>query len=244
MAREPAAPFPVEVWDSPEDPYDPNFPTYTQRHLILGLDPGRSSIMTIACVIWENGRPTVRRWKLTRGQYYSESGTLRKNEELRDRQQRAGLTAGFKQLKEAWGSARQPLHQEDVLRYIDAYGTFASSWWWFATRPTQAHASLHRFIRQRKVLDKFLGKVLHDARELARKYPQPGTSTPRDIVLMYGSAGPHMAPTAPGEVAVPTTEAYHTALRIFGPNNVHLVNEDYTSKVCNALRGSEVEERR
>lgn len=153
---------------------------------VLGVDPGRKTIMFIVDVLPDGG---VRKYTLSGAQYYSESGIVdaRKHTEKWHHEIRGALNELSTVSNAGVGVA-------GLVAYMIVYGRHAVQLWIAYLRPRWARQRLRLYGGKKRVFANFLNKVAADA--------QPGQRT----VLAYGSA--KFAATGPGEAAVPTTRAY------------------------------------
>ena len=205
----------------PKDDYDGYAPTMTDDAVVLGLDPGRTFLATIV-FIDENGKRHV--WKLSRGQYYVDSGILSEN--LKKTHRYVHLKSHFATLTSEGGGIRASSSAQ-VKSYIQQYSMFETQWWIVALKRCESRSSMQRYIGKRKALDSFFARVRKDADELMKKYQK------NKVVLAYGAAGINMSATGRGEAAVPTSGTYAAACRAFqgDDSEVSPILEDFTTKV-------------
>jgi hypothetical protein len=201
--------------DEPElkpcDDYDPEEPTVVGDLLVLGVDPGRTCIVTIVCVDKDGKR---HKWHLSRGRYYTEAGILTENR--RQGARYAVLKPHFARITDA-GGALKASNSGELIAYLKVYATFQQEWWGVALRRAETRAKMSRYIGKRRTMDRFFEEVLKDARKLSK-----------NIEIAYGSAGLTMPSSGRGEVAVPTTEAFRAVKRHC--ERVSVVSEINTSK--------------
>ena len=107
----------------PKDDYDPDAPTLTDDAVVLGVDPGRTSLVTIVCIDQEGKKHA---WRLSRGQYYAEGCILLENRRQSSRY--APLKERFASLTANNGSLRAGSSAE-LRSYFANYSAFASEWW-------------------------------------------------------------------------------------------------------------------
>lgn len=219
---------------SGDDNYDKHQSTVLKLNgrwtIVLGLDPGRVALATVTYELNEDTMKLIKTdtgkdvkkkrkvWKLTRAQFYSSSGVMEENEKQARR---------FEELKPVWqelcngdASLRTP-SSRCILSYLQAYSEYMDRWWELALRRVESRSNFRRYIGKRKVLDSFFAKLKRDVNKLF-----PGF----DVELAYGSAGPTMKATGPGECAVPTTECYRACQRVF-QERVTLTDEAFSTKV-------------
>ena len=186
------------------------------KTLVVGLDPGRQNIATIAYVLDESTNKLYPEAALKKGrtlsrqQFYTESGivllNLKKSTRMKmfvRRWQELGSGGGG--VYENIGALRTD-DPGDIERYLSKYAEMSDEWWLLALKRVESRDRFNRYIGKRKVLDGFFSRV---KRDLERTFPDVA------IQLAYGSAGLKMKPTGKHEVAVPTTGAYKAAKRIF-----------------------------
>lgn len=212
----------------PVEDYDRNLSTHVTADdgtmtLILGVDPGRSNIATVAFVYYERdefGRLVrqQRTWKLTRGQYYQESGIRRatKDKAKRFEDLNDALTA-LGADDASLGSTRP----EDHLAYLERYATIRDSWWSKALQRVESVAALKLYAGKRRVLDGFFAKIKGFAKK-AFPYMTPHVA--------YGSAVQTMKATGRCESAVPTNGTFQACKRVFG-KDLSVTDEAYSTKV-------------
>ena len=203
-----------ETPESADPAYDPDMPTVSDEAVVAGLDPGRTHIATVV-VVAEDGKRHVRR--LSRGQYYVESGILREN--ARQARRLAGLDLSV--LAEAGGGLRTR-RSRDVVAYLAAEQALRDAWWDVALRRCESRSRMQRYIGKRAVLDRFFASLKSSLR---RAFGE------RRIEIAYGSAAQSMTSTGRGEVAAPVGDAYSACVRAFGAANVATVWEYNTTKV-------------
>ena len=214
---------------TPCDDYDVNANTCFEDRLILGVDPGRVTLVTIICID-PNGKKTT--WRLSRGQYHTESGILAQNKLQQERYK--CLVKPFATLTAEGGALRASTSAE-IVKYVQAYKQFEETWFSdVALKIVEARAKMKRYSGKQRTLASFFSKVRKDAEKIR------DASKLRRIEVAYGACGPTMAATGRGELAVPTTGTYKACKRAFlkeSPstnfgNVVSLEDESYTSKKC------------
>ncbi len=190
--------------------------------LVLGVDPGRSNIATIAFAVYKFDEKTgvlkrvVKTWKLSRGQYYHASGIKKAN---RAQQKR------FESLQDKWSALSdddaclRTTDPDNIIAYLRSYSTIQDKWWRLALQHVESAAKLVRYGGKKRVLDSFFAGVKKQARRL---YPNAR------VQVAYGSAVQTMKCTGPGEVAAPVGEAFRACVRAFGPDAV-AVKDEYRS---------------
>jgi hypothetical protein len=200
--------------------------TKEQKHLILGLDPGRINIATVAYYVSDSEQ---RSWTLKRGQYYSESGIVRMEKRRRERFKALepfwSDLGGFQSIESAddvgMSSALKTSDPAIVVSYIEKYNCRMDEWWELALKRRESRDEFQRYIGKRKVMDKFFSSI---SKEVGRTFPDVKVS------VAYGQALMSMKSSGRGELAVPTTGAYRACSRIF-EGRVTLVDECMTSQM-------------
>ena len=201
---------------TPCDDYDPYENTMVGDVMVLGVDPGRTQIVTIVCIDAKNKKHV---WKLSRGQYYTDSGILSENRRQQKRYRH--LEKSFAPLTVSGGCVKAS-NSTQVYNYIEAYSKIQKEWWSIALKRVELRSKMRRYMGKRKVLDSFFFRVSKEANELCGKH---GT-----VQVAYGSAARTMPSTGRGEVAAPVGYAYKTCARIF-KGQTSAEDESYSTKV-------------
>jgi len=218
----------------PCDDYDVDASTCFGDALVLGVDPGRVCLVTIVCI---DARGVKTSWRLTRGQYHTESGILRQNK-LQSRRYQP-LAADFASLTRDGGALRAS-SSDEVRKYVLEYKKFEEKWFAdFALKRNESRSKMQRFIGKQKTLASFFSRVRKEAEKVMV------ASKMSRIEVAYGACGPTMAPTGRGQLAVPTKGTYGACVQAFtrerkvdgsapstSKHTVSLENEDYTSQTC------------
>jgi hypothetical protein len=181
---------------APADDYDPSAPMLTEESLILGIDPGRTHLLTVVYVDEKGKKHT---WRLSRGQYYTEGGILTENR-LKARRF-APLAAAFAGLT-AEGGALRASTPEELRAYFRSYASCHDAWWTEALKRRESRSKMQRHIGKTAVMARFLSALRKDAEALMAKCKRSR------IEVAYGSAGLNMAASGKGEAAVPTSSTY------------------------------------
>lgn len=200
-------------------------PSTTSSTVVLGLDPGRNNIATVACVVYNLNEKTnalercCTRWKLSRGHFYTTSG-IRKQ----DRSKRERFTSLLTRFSSLGGddAALRTDNVAAILKYLEAYAMLHDEWWTLALKTVESMAFLTRYAGKRRVLDGFFANVKKEAEK---------TFEGARIVVAYGSAMQTMKATGPGEVAAPVGPAFEACCRVFGRSNVSVTDESYSTKM-------------
>jgi hypothetical protein len=183
----------------PKDDYDPEAPTIAGDRLILGVDPGRTQLVTVVCVDTKGKKHT---WRLSRGQYYAESGIVSENK--RQSRRYEPLAESFGCLPADGGSLRASTSLE-LKKYFKTYAEFEPQWWSVALKRCESRSRMRRFIGKQSAMARFVSKLRKDAEALLLEMVGQGV---RRIDVAYGSAVLNMASTGRGEAAVPTSETF------------------------------------
>ena len=213
----------------PCDDYDPNANTCVGDALVLGIDPGRTTLVTIICIDHLNRK---HKWSLSRGTYHTSSGILHQNKLKAVRF--SGMKDHFASLTADGGALRASTSAE-IIAYVNVYKTFESKWWTdFALKRKESRANFQRFVGKQKTLSTFFGKV----RKAADKLRGPEQTR---LEVAYGAAGKTMASSGRGELGVPTKGTFAFCSRAFlgerpgdsrSGNVVTFEDETNTSKKC------------
>ncbi len=208
--------------------YDTGLSTYiaSTNTLVLGVDPGRVSIATVSYVLDEATNKLVKAaapssggWSLSRAEYRACSG-------IRDLD--AAKARRYETFSAQWsalgaeGAALRTSRVEDVDLYLGRLAQFEGAWWEAALRRRESRDALRRYSGKRRALDGFFARI---RRQLDKMMPDV------NIQVAYGSAAMTMKPSGRGEVAVPTTGAFHACRRAFGREAVSVTDEAYSTKV-------------
>ena len=188
----------------PCDDYDVDTSTCFGDALVLGVDPGRVCLVTIICI---DAHGVKTSWRLTRGQFHTESGILRQNK-LQSRRY-TPLAADFASLTRDGGALRAS-SSDEVRKYVVEYRKFEEKWFTdVALKRRESRSKLQRFIGKQKTLASFFSRVRKEAEEVMVR------SGKTRIEVAYGACGPTMAPTGRGELAVPTKGTYGACVQAF-----------------------------
>lgn len=180
--------------------------------LVIGLDPGRTNLAALSYK-WYKDDGTVEKkyWRLTRNQYYSESGISKESKKK---------AIKYLNLREQWsqlGSLRV-LSENDVVKYIENYNEIKDQWWALALDKEESVRKLKIYGGKRRCLDKFFMKIKTDVKE---KHPEV------NILISYGSAHKSMKPNGFGEKSAPVSATYRSCNRIL---NTQVENEKCSTK--------------
>lgn len=216
----------------------PSQPTYdpSSKTLVLGLDPGRSNIATLAYVLDKDSIPIQSDdstkdkwsddWTLSRSRFYVESGI--RSEDISKHKR-------YTDIHRFWSegglapdaddddidrpeviAALRTADFEEFMAYIARYAQIRDAWWALALRRRESRADFRRYSGKRKVLDGFFSNI---KKILKRRFPDV------NIQVAYGSAYQTMKPTCKGEVAVPVHSTFKSCCRVFGPSTVAPTDE-------------------
>ena len=174
---------------------------------VIGLDPGRTNI-AFAAEILPDGE--VRTYKLTRRQYYAESGMLAA------RKKNAVWNAAVQtdqDVPDEWSMKTADTGQ--MRCHIRPLASVHAVLWEACTRPACARLRFHTWSGRAKSLDAFFKRMRGDG-------PAP--------YIAYGDAD--FAPAGRGRAPVPTTTAARRCKLYFGRDRVAVVDEHRTSAIC------------
>ena len=200
----------------PHDDYDPDASTIVGDILVLGIDPGRTHIVTVMCID-ANGKRHF--WHLSRGQYYTDGCITR--ETRRQVRRYAPLEQSFAAITNGGGAVRASSSAE-VRRYLLWSSRCEDRWWSLALSRAESRSKMQRYIGKKKVIARFFANLHRSAKKLLRDGQR--------IDVAYGAAGMSFASTGRGEVAVPTKGTFRACQVEFGKPNVVLEPEHNTSK--------------
>ena len=178
---------------------------------VLACDPGRSNIFAMVENVGSETDSKFKLYRLTRGQYYAESGLTRQNKKKIGWEQDPELQAANQELSL---TTHKGLCLEDFQAYLEVYWRHEETLWKHYLKSHWAQWRFRVYGGKKRAIDKFLNQVENDG-------------TQRDVVVAYGSA--KFAPCGKGELAVPTTGAYRACSLRF---QTHLVSEYATTKIC------------
>ncbi|NCA94327.1 MAG: hypothetical protein EOM84_04060, partial [Sphingobacteriia bacterium] len=193
----------------PVEEYDRNLPTVFENTVVLGLDPGRTTLACVAVLYVVDGKLVRRSWRLSRGQYREVSGINR--HKRRQDQLYAPLAPAFSELGKE-GASLKAVHEDEVTEYMRRCGPIAKQWWGLALKRSESRAAFGMYMGKRRTLDGFFARIL---REVKKLFPDH-----KSTVVAYGEAGLTMAPTGKSEVAVPTGGTHKSCQRVFGKKAV------------------------
>lgn len=180
-----------------------NKETDFQNKRIIGVDPGRTNIFTMAEIDKDN--MTIRKYKLTRNQYYSESGMIK----ARKNTQKWNLRVR-KDLEKMSQHSPKSTNLFKFLQYISIMTKVQGRLWKEYLKKRWRRQRFRLYGGKKRVFAKFLNIL--------------GPS--HDVVLAFGSA--KFAPGGKGEVSVPTTRAFKECSSRF---DIEVVDEFRTSKI-------------
>jgi hypothetical protein len=196
----------------PTEAYDRALRETVCPHLkvaILGLDPGRTNIASIAMMyVSKEGKALKFKRSLSRASYYTRSG-IWDDEKRRNKWHVDLIKKGWKQLHE--GGATRTMDSDQVLGYIRACAEISKQWWETALKRREARQYFSAYVGKRRCLDGFYA----EAKKAASKVVEENYGEGYDLHVAFGSEGPAMACTGKGEVAVPTTGSYKACKRAF-----------------------------
>jgi hypothetical protein len=187
--------------------------------VVLGVDPGRANIATVAYWLDEvmakdvKAKASRKSWGLTRGAYYELGGIRKLNK--RQAVRFKTLQTAFERLGDDSGSVRT-VELQDVKRYLTVYSKIREQWWSLALLRRESRDQLQRYAGKRSVLDSFFAKVLKQVKDAF-----PGAQ----VSVGYGHCVQSMKSSGKGELSVPTSQAFKACKRVFGPSRVKATDE-------------------
>ncbi|PNH02916.1 hypothetical protein TSOC_011071 [Tetrabaena socialis] len=185
-------------------------PEQLSRCRIVVIDPGRTNII-YAVEVTPDG---VKIYRLTRAQYYQESGVER------GKQQAANWLRGTKEeLTKLSAASPKGADLQAFLVFVTTHLETSDARWEEALKPRWAQMHLRLYGGKKRVLAKFFD-------EIARG--DPGAPA-RPVIIGYGAA--KFAPGGKGELSVPTCGVFKACRARFP---THLVDEFRSTKVYHA----------
>ena len=195
--------------------YDPSADSVVGNTLIVGIDPGRTSLVAVATRV----NSKTYNFKYTRSQYYTEAKIFKHQEKVKKWD--SAMQNDFDNLKNMGGTLRSTT-SSSILTYINWYKAVEEKWWLLRLGNKYNRAKLGQYINKRAALDGFCENLKTQVKVLAAG---------KEIHIAYGACGPTMAPSGKGELAVPTTGIYKSFQRTFGIDKVQLVDEFRTTLI-------------
>jgi hypothetical protein len=201
----------------PTDTYDRSMNSTVCPELkvaVLGLDPGRTNIASIAMMyIDKEGNARKFKRNFSRKSYYVHSG-INKAEQQQKIWHRDLVAKGWKQLAES--GAMRTRDADFVLGYIRGCASISAEWWATALKRREARKSFSAYCGKNRCIDRFYSSVKKDAEQVVKQNYGPGYS----LQMAFGSAGITMPSTGKGEVSVPTTGSFKACKRTFKETSV------------------------
>jgi hypothetical protein len=151
---------------------------------IIGIDPGRTNIMYAVKVV--DG--VVKTYKLTRGQYYYDSGILLAREQSEKWQQEDHIKDALEEMAD---SSPKGIDLPTFRRYVETVMRHYDTRWDEYLHPKWAQQRLRLYGGKKKVFAEFFNKI-----------QTPG----KRVIVAFGAA--KFAPVGKGELAVPTSRAF------------------------------------
>ena len=174
---------------------------------ILGVDPGRSNILFVA----EEVRDGVfKTYRLTRSQYYLESG-IRDAAKQTARWNRSCLRQELELLSK---HSPKGASLSTFQAFLAAWCRVKGALWKEYMKPRWSSMRLRLYGGKKRVFSRFLNQL------------EPAAGDDRETVLAYGSA--KLKPSGRGEAAVPTSRAYKECASRF---RTLLIPEFRTSRI-------------
>jgi hypothetical protein len=152
---------------------------------VLGIDPGRSNILTVVEEL-EDGK--TKSYRLTRSQYYREAGMVRAG--IKTKEWQLGLVPLIQELSEA---SPKGASLEKFNVYLASWNKNKDALWEEYTKKRWREQRLRLYGGKKRVFSKFLNRL---------ESKEEGVET----ILAFGSA--KFAPGGKGEVSVPTTRSF------------------------------------
>jgi len=160
---------------------------------VLGNDPGRVNIYYMAEELPDG---TIRYYKLSRSQYYNDSGIKEAIEESNK------WNLGIKEELELLSSnSPKGISLDRFTKYLKIILQVKDSLWKEYFKPRWSRQRFRVHAGKKRVVSKFFNRVEKDSRD------------GKEIVIAYGSA--KFAPGGKGEISVPTTKAFKECGRRF-----------------------------
>ena len=171
---------------------------------VLGIDPGRSNIFTVA-EVGKSKDESIIKYRLTRQQYYGESGMTK----ARNKTNRWNSDVKH-ELQELSKNSSKSTRLEKFNDYIKASKKVNKRLFKEYMKKRWRAQRFRLYGGKKRTFARFLNKL----------------GDPKETVIAFGSA--KFAPCAPGEMAVPTSRAFKECSTRF---KVVLVDEFRTSKI-------------
>ena len=174
-----------------------------QHKRVIGVDPGRTNIFTMAEIDRNNG--SIKKYKLTRNQYYSKSGMFKARKET------AKWNLGVKSdLEKMSRNSPKSIYLSKFLMYINTVTNVQKRLWKEYLKKRWRRQRFRLYSGKKRTFAKFLNSL----------------GPPNDIVLAFGNA--KFAPGGKGEISVPTSRAFKECSSRF---KIEIVDEFRTSKI-------------
>ena len=194
--------------------YNADADTIVKNTLVLGVDPGRTSLVAAVAVV--DGFEY--RWKYTRSNFYHDAKIFKHNIKTRKWDT---MTEKYKEMQ-ALGAEYKTDDCDKLVKYIEWNRRVETEWWEDRLQNKWTRARFGQYIFKRQAVDNFTSELKKDLQVLADRM---------NIEIAYGHCGPRMKPNGKGELSVPTTGMFKAFRRTFGTANTFLTNEFNTTKV-------------
>jgi hypothetical protein len=149
---------------------------------VFGGDPGRTNILTLVEVL---GDGTIKKYTLTRKQYYNDSGIDKANRKVQ--KWNACVATEIKLLS---SNSPKSVVLTSFLEYVETKKNIDNALWQEYTKKRWQEQRFRLYGGKKRVFSKFFNQL----------------GDPKDIVIAYGSA--KLAPGGKGEVSVPVSRIY------------------------------------
>jgi hypothetical protein len=209
----------------PHDNYDPHASTIVGDTLVIGIDPGRITIVYAVCV---GTRGNVKIWKLTRGEYYTAAGVFSENRAQNRRYKT--MEEEFQKLN-GTSAALRATRSSQIQEYLEWNATVDELWWSLALKRSQSRSKLARYIGKRSVMSRFFAQMHQEAKAFMDLENQTRAVPITKISVAYGSAAMSMPSTGKGETSVPVKGAFGACVREFGQSVASYEDEYNSTKV-------------
>ena len=195
--------------------YDPLEDTTTNDSIIIGVDPGRTSLVAAAWVVGDKTKTS----KFTRSQYYQEGGIKKNNAVIKEWDK--PMKGEFNRLRETVGTKKSH-NWHEIYKYIEWNSSVETKWFDLRLQRKYNRQKFGMYIKKREALDQYASTLKKQVQAMAPN---------KTVKVAYGACGPTMRSNGKGELSVPTTGIYNSFKRVFGQRNVFLTDEFKTTKV-------------
>ena len=213
--------------------YNPNEDTILGDTLILGVDPGRVSL--VSCAYVKDGKLHKSAYKRT--QYYNDARIMDNTKKINNWD--SAMKPHWANLIALGGSHKANMSGQ-LLIYIGWNHGVEDEWFALRFKRKYQREKFSMYGRKRSALDSYTSSLKKELEATMARQRQSlemgkGKGPPAvpllKIQVAYGACGPKMRPSGTGELSVPTTGMYRSFQRAFKKKNVVLTNEFNTTKV-------------